>query len=360
MRLSVRILRFRRVPIRVHLSFVLLPAFLGWRMGTAADLRLAALQSLLLVLIFACVVLHEMGHAAVALHYDIPISEITLYPFGGVAQMERRPPSGSIERAIAAAGPAVNLVLAAIVLAATGGGALTLSGSSFHDVLSFLFWGNLVIAGFNLLPAFPLDGGRVARGALASRLGWVRATVWTASAGQALAVALMVAGVLHEPWLFLAGLLLFPGANSELRLALKLRALDRSRVEEVMLRNVELVGPDASLAALAASSREAPGSEYVVHDGTRALGFLPAARLWASVRQHPGHPGTAGEASSPMAAAIAGDASLSDALDLLEREQRDVAPVVDAQGHIVGVILRQAIQRAQSMNRAVARRDRSQ
>lgn len=359
MRFSVRIMRFRDIPVRIHLSFILLPAFLAWSMGTAANLRLAALESLLVVLIFGCVVLHEIGHAAVALHYDIPISEITLYPFGGVARMARRPPTGSIERKIAAAGPVVNLVLAGIALGVSGGRALSLAGGVFHDVLSFLFWGNLVIAGFNLLPAFPLDGGRVVRGALASKIGWVRATVWTASAGQALAVALMLAGILHEPWLFLAGLLLFPGANSELRLALNLRVLDRSRVEEVMLGNIELVGPDASLSALASVSREAPTSEYVVHDESGPLGFLPAARLWSAVRDPDGRSLTAGEVASPMARGVAPDASLSTALELLEHDQRDVAPVIDHDGRIVGVILRQAIERAQSMNRAVARRDRS-
>jgi Zn-dependent protease/CBS domain-containing protein len=286
----------------------------------------------------------------------IPISEITLYPYGGVAQLARRPPDGRTELQIAAAGPLVNLGLALLFVVVTAGGALRPGSSVALQFFAILVWANLLLAGFNLLPAFPLDGGRVLRGALAERLGWTRATVWAASAGQVTAVVLVVAGVVHDPWLFLGGLLLFPGANSELRLALGLRALANRRVEHVMLPRVQLVGRDATLVDLAALSRDSPITEFVVHDGSSAVGYLPAARLWTALRASPSAPGTADEAALGIGSPILASAPLDDALEQLDHDRCDAAPVVDDRGTIVGVITRSAVTRSRAIMRHMADR----
>jgi stage IV sporulation protein FB len=356
--LAVRLLRFKGIPVRIHATFGLLLAFLVWRAGTASDIRVAAFQSLLVVLLFLCVALHEVGHAAAALRHDIPITAITLYPFGGVAKLERRPQRGREEILIALAGPAVNLALAGLLVVATRGQIFGGRGGVLLEIAQWLFWGNLAVAGFNLLPAFPLDGGRVLRGALAARIGWSRATVWAASAGQALAVALMVAGVLRQPWLFLAGILIFPGANRELRMALRLRSLHRSSVHEVMVRDIQLVGPDARIDELALASRDAPTSEYLVHDGHQALGFLSAARLWREFGSQERRAETALEASIPLAPPVRADESLAVALESLTNAGREAATVLDDQGRVVGLILRSMIERAESLTRAIADRDR--
>jgi Zn-dependent protease/CBS domain-containing protein len=345
-RLSIPLATFRGIPIRLHLTFAFVLGFLLWRTGTAMDVAVALLQSTLVLLLFVCVALHELGHATVALANGIPISEITLYPYGGVARLAHRPPDGKTELRIAAAGPAVNLALALLLIVLTAGGVLHPGNSVALRFAAFLMWANLLIAGFNLLPAFPLDGGRVLRGALAGKIGWIRATVWAASAGQVVAVVLMVAGIVHDPWLFLGGMLLFPGANSELRLALGLRALANERIRQVMLPEVQLVGPDASLKDLAAISSESPITEFIVHDGTRAVGYLPAARLWAALHTSPPSPETAAEVALPIGMALSESAPLSDALEQLERDRCDAAPVVDDGGTIIGVITRSAVARA--------------
>jgi len=350
-RLSVPLVSFRGIPIRLHVTFAVLLVFLLWRTGTAVDLKVALLQSALVLLLFVCVALHELGHAVVALANGIPISEITLYPYGGVARLAHRPPDGRTELQIAAAGPMVNLMLAVLLIVLTAGGALHPGSSVTLHFIAFLMWINLLIAGFNLLPAFPLDGGRVLRGALAGRIGWIRATVWAASAGQVMAVVLMVVGIVHGPWLFLGGLLLFPGANSELRLALGLHALAKRRIQQVMLPEVQLVGPDASLKDLAAISREAPITEFVVHDGNIAVGYLPAARVWAALRASPPSLQTAGDAALPIGSPLSASAPLTDALEQLEHDKSDAAPVVDENGTIVGVITRSAVARARAITR---------
>lgn len=355
-RLSVPLATFRGVPIRLHLTFALLLGFLFWHTGTALGVRVALLQSALVLLLFLCVILHEIGHAAVALANGIPISEITLYPYGGVARLARRPADGSTEMKIAAAGPLVNLVVAVVLVGVTAGRAFHPGTSVILQTAAFLLWANIFLAGFNLLPAFPLDGGRVLRGALAEKLGWTRATVWAASAGQIVAVALMIAGVVHDPWLFLAGLVLLPGANSELRLALGLQSLARRRVDQVMLSEIQLVGPDATLDDLAALSSEAPITEFVVHDGELAVGYLPAARLWAALRTSPTPPKTALEAALPIGSAITASAPLTDALEQLDRDGCDAAPVVDDRGSIIGVMTRSAAVRAQAIIRHMEER----
>ena len=182
---------------------------------------------------FACVALHELGHAAVAVRNGVPISGITLYPFGGVARMAKRPPQGMVEVAIASAGPAVNIAIAAVLFLVAGGAVFATGGGLGARVLGMLFLANLILAGFNLLPAFPLDGGRILRGLLTIRMGWVRATVWAASVGQVAAVLLIVVGFMHDFWLVLAGLLILPAANAELRYALAVKQFANRRVGEL-------------------------------------------------------------------------------------------------------------------------------
>jgi stage IV sporulation protein FB len=334
--------------------------FLFWRTGTTIGIRTALLQTVLLLLFFGCVTLHEIGHAVVALRRGIPISEITLYPYGGVAQLERLPSGGWAELQIAAAGPAVNLVIAGLLAALAGGGILGQGDAIVRQLLTALIWGNLLIAGFNLLPAFPLDGGRVLRGALATRIGWTRATVWAASIGQIAAILLIFFGIFHQPIIALAGVLLLPGANSELRLALGLQSLARSRVDEVMLSRVELVGPDASLRALAQGERDAPVNEYFVHDGKRVVGFLSAARLWSAFRSGDPDLKTAAEAALPVAEPLSANTTIEDALVQMDREDRDAAPVLDQNGTVVGIVTRSLLKRALTLSRAVAERDGQQ
>jgi Zn-dependent protease len=192
-RWAPRIATIRGIPIRVHLSFGLVMLFLLWRTGSASGLRVAALEQVFIVAVFACVGLHELAHAVTALRHGLPISGITLYPFGGVARMGRRPPSGRLEVTIAAAGPIANLLIAAAILALTAGRVLAPGDSLALRMLGMLFWANLILAGFNLLPAFPLDGGRVFRGLLTTRMGWARATVWAASVGQVVGAVLIAA-----------------------------------------------------------------------------------------------------------------------------------------------------------------------
>jgi len=229
MRGAWQIGRFAGILVQVHWTFALL---IGWVVmihlrdgGGVSD----ALRGVALTLaVFTCVVLHEFGHALTARRYGIGTRDITLLPIGGVARLARMPEDPRQELLVAAAGPAVNVILAAGlagVLVLSGRYApvtdMTLVGARFLDQLLVI---NVVLVVFNLLPAFPMDGGRVLRALLALRWPYLQATRWAASAGQAIAVALGFAGVLlRSPFLVLIALFVFSGARAEAR-GVELRA----------------------------------------------------------------------------------------------------------------------------------------
>jgi CBS domain containing-hemolysin-like protein len=171
------------------------------------------------------------------------------------------------------------------------------------------------------------------------------------------ALLLIAAGLVHDWWLLLAGILLFPGANSELRLALSLRGLERSTVRELMLPSVQLVAPDVELKSLAQVSRDELSADFIVHDGHRVIGFLPAARLWSLLQTDSGRLQHVSQVALPLGAPVSDEAPLREALEGLDRDRCDAAPVVDGRGTIVGVITRSALTRARSLTRHLARRD---
>jgi Zn-dependent protease len=173
--------------------------------------------------VFGCVVLHELGHALMARQFRIGTHDITLYPIGGVASLTSIPSRPSQELAIALAGPAVNVAIAAALFAGaimTGVGGPTAIGSLIGgSFLISLAWVNVALVAFNLLPAFPMDGGRVLRAFLAMRIPYVRATTIAARVGQAIAVLLALVGLFSSVTLVLVALFVFLAAQAELTMA---------------------------------------------------------------------------------------------------------------------------------------------
>lgn len=190
--------------IQVHVTFLL---FLGWIFVASwtSGGPTEAWQSLaFMVLLFACVLAHEFGHIFMARRFGVASPSVTLLPIGGVAQLERIPEKPSEELLIAVAGPAVNVVIALVLIVL--GATLDLKSLASVDsakigMIDRLAAVNLFLVLFNMIPAFPMDGGRVLRAALASRLGYVRATEIAASIGQVVAFALGFLGLFGNPLL---------------------------------------------------------------------------------------------------------------------------------------------------------------
>ncbi len=206
MRMSWKLGRIAGIDVYLHSTFLLVlffPQVTAW-----------GLTGLLLVLAgFGCVLLHELGHALMARQYGIATEDITLYPIGGVARLSRMPRSPGAELLIALAGPAVNVAIVAGLIP------LVLLGldETFGGALFYLLLVNVLLAAFNLIPAFPMDGGRVLRALLSGWLGRVKATQIAAGIGRALALAFGVYSLIHlEPIMVFLAAFIYMAAGMEL------------------------------------------------------------------------------------------------------------------------------------------------
>jgi stage IV sporulation protein FB len=218
MRWSWKVATIAGIPIRIHATFFLLLAWLAWAARGGGPREVLGTVGFILAA-FACIVLHEFGHALMGRRFGVVTKDITLLPIGGVARLDRMPRRPPEEVAIALAGPAVNVAIAAVLLLFMH---LSPGVYDFGDPLLYqrsfvapLFLWNLLMAAFNLIPAFPMDGGRLLRALLAMRLDYVRATRIAAKVGQGIAVLFGILGVLWNPMLILIALFVFLGAGQE-------------------------------------------------------------------------------------------------------------------------------------------------
>ncbi|HNP71482.1 MAG TPA: site-2 protease family protein [Kouleothrix sp.] len=225
---SFRFARVAGIDIKIHITFFLILGLGAWQWGSRFGMAGVMFGILLMILLFVCVTLHELGHSVVAQRFGVPVREIVLLPLGGVALMTRNPSRPLHELLIAAAGPLVNVVIALVLFVATGmanplavlnGDGLVASQQpalSFGLLLGWLLAANVSLVLFNLIPAFPLDGGRMLRAVLAMVTSQQRATRIAASIGQLLAIGLGVYGFLSgNIVLMLVALFVFFGAGQE-------------------------------------------------------------------------------------------------------------------------------------------------
>lgn len=241
---SFKIARVRGIDIKIHATFFLILIFgaLQWAGSVPGNpIEGALFGVVLMILLFTCVTLHELGHSIVAQLFDIPVREIVLFPLGGVAFIAKSPEKPLHELLIAVAGPAVNVIIAAILFVVTGGigvdfmdvNALlaALREPSLTTMLIWLLFANIGLVVFNLIPAFPLDGGRILRAILAMGLGNAQATRIASIIGQISAVILGIIGIANGQLLLtLIALFIFFGAGQERGLAEARTVLNTLRV----------------------------------------------------------------------------------------------------------------------------------
>ncbi|WP_424931576.1 site-2 protease family protein [Amaricoccus macauensis] len=220
MKWSFKLGRFAGIDVNVHATFFLLLAWFGYFYWSATGTVAGTLNGIaLILLLFLCVLLHEYGHALAARRFGIRTKDITLLPIGGVAMLEKMPDDPKQEVIVALAGPAVNVAIAAFLflLIALGGqeGSLLQFDVDRGSLLPTLLTTNIILAIFNLLPAFPMDGGRVLRAVLAMRMDRVRATRHAATVGRALALLFGFLGLTGNPLLILIAIFVWVGAGAE-------------------------------------------------------------------------------------------------------------------------------------------------
>ena len=346
---SIRIGSLAGVDIFVHWTFLLLLGFfLLSGLATGQGLAAALAGVGFVMVLFGCVVLHELGHAMAARRYGVSTRDITLLPIGGLARLERMPEKPSEELVVALAGPAVNVVIAGVLAAILwpfGGVEGIVSGES---ILHSLLRVNLLLVAFNLLPAFPMDGGRVLRSLLAMRMEYVRATDIAARVGQVMAVlfALMGLLVLQNPFLVLVGVFVFFAAGAEAYQARR-RSVAQPQsqprpptgvgdtVGDFMVHGYRVVPPRQSLDAVADELLQTSQRGFPVVDEGRLVGMLRRRDVVAALSEDAGLRAR-DVMRTDIVTAEASD-NLRSALRTLVESQHDTLAVL-REGRLVGLL----------------------
>jgi len=333
--------------IRIHITFLL---FLAWIFGVeyiAGGPQAAWNGLLFIVLLFLCVLLHEFGHIFTARAFGVRTPDVILLPIGGVSRLERIPEKPSEEFLIAIAGPAVNVVIAVLLVLVVGANlstdhlaALESANVSMIDRLAVV---NLFLAVFNLLPAFPMDGGRVLRALLASRFGYVRATEIAATIGQWVAFALGFLGLFGNPILIFIAIFVYLAAASEAHLV-AIRAMSRGvPVTAAMLTQFATLTPDEHIDTAVETLLRTSQGEFPVVDGSgRPVGVLARNDLIRALKER-GAVAHVGDAMSDRIPTVGNRSCLEDAFRLLQEKSAPAVGVVDAAGRLVGLVTSETI-----------------
>jgi Zn-dependent protease/CBS domain-containing protein len=333
--------RIAGIPIRMHLTLAMLLAWIAmtYILG-GASIGMTALGLVLVATIFVVIVVHELGHALVARRFGIATRDIMLLPVGGIASLERMPDKPRQELAVAIVGPAINLAIAALLwlgIALAGGTTRLEEVTSIGGAIATqLMWINLGLALFNLLPAFPMDGGRALRAVLAWRLGNERATNIAAGLGRFFAVALGIFGLFYNPLLLLIAFVVWTGASQERALVQLKSAISGVPVSAAMLRRVDAVSPEQPLEDAAALLLRGGLNQVPVLDHGVPVGVITRSDV-ATALAHAGPDATVGSAPQHHIVTVSPADSLDAVLDRLRQDPDSVALVVD-DGLPVGVL----------------------
>ncbi len=329
--------------VRIHFTFFLLLAWIGFSNAQTGGVPGAIDGMVFVSLVFACVLLHEFGHALAARRYGIKTPDITLLPIGGIARLERMPEDPGREVIVALAGPAVNVVLALVFIVLLGGNFSITSVEGFlqtqESMLGRLAFVNIVLVVFNLIPAFPMDGGRVLRAVLSLQFGRIKATQYAAYAGQALALGFGVLALMGgSPILILIAVFIFFAANAESQQVRMSAATSGRRAYHAVITRFESLAPhntarDAGNMLLTTTQQEFP-----VLDAERTvLGFVTRAGLIKALREQ-GPDTSVIQFMEREVETISAHAALESAIDALRSSPARCVAVKDDDGRFVGYI----------------------
>ena len=341
MKWSTTIGRFAGIDVKVHATFLLLLVWVAvshWRAAQSVEAVLAGL--IFILALFLCVVLHEFGHALTARRYGVNPRDIILLPIGGVARLERIPDNPRQELWIALAGPAVNVAIAAVLsvwLQMTSTwqpvGELSVTGGSFVERLLVV---NIFLVVFNLIPAFPMDGGRVLRALLGMRLEYVKATQIAASVGQVLAFGLGFLGLFANPFLVFIAFFVWIGAAQEASMVQMKSALGGIPVRQLMITDFRALSPSDTLGHAVDLTLATSQKDFPVLDQGRVAGILTQQDLLKSLDK-----GAKGQSVDRAMQTTFETADISEMMEPVFRRLQECAchtlPVVQS-GRLVGLV----------------------
>lgn len=342
MKLSLYLGSYKNVKVFIHWTFSLL---LLWIIISNVRQGMPALDILWIIVfvlaLFACVVLHEFGHALAAQKYGIQTKDIVLYPIGGIARLEKLPEDPKQELWVAIAGPLVNIGIFIIL-----SGILSFKGFDIENlevikiepgtILLYLASANLILALFNLLPAFPMDGGRILRALLAIRLPRAKATQIAGGIGQFLAIFFIFFGLFNNPILVLIGIFIFLGAAAEVTHTQQESFLKGFKVKDALMMKFQIVGFDAPLSKAVEKLLNSQATHFVVVKDDVAVGTLSRNEIIKGLKD--GDENTLVEQVADFEPLrIETEDDLDDAWKKMLGQNRKVAIVIE-NGHFLGIL----------------------
>ena len=329
---SIQIARVFGIPIRLHLTFLLL---IGWLLSMAGSNRTMLWVTLGL---FGSVLLHELGHSVVAQRFGVEVLDITLFPIGGLARMATIPREPRQELLIAVAGPAVNFVLGPLLLLAhqaVGGRPI------LEDIVNpggapllKMAWLNVLLGVFNLVPAFPMDGGRILRALLAMRMSYVRATRISSSLGQLLAFGMGIIGLMSgNPLLVFVAFFVFIGAAEEGARVQTQAITEGVPVRDAMITRFFTLTRADTLGKATDLLLNSTQLDFPIVDGEKedVVGVLTRTRLIAALEQS-GRETYVSEAMEAAPPAVGPDTPLTEVLEQMAAQGQTMVPVRSTEG----------------------------
>ncbi len=340
MRWSFPVGRLFGIPIRIHYTFILLLLFIWYVESTMLGPRAGFQAVSFWVLIFLCVLLHEFGHSLVAKSYGLTIASILLLPIGGVSQIVELPREPAREVAITIAGPIVNFLLAGLLLIvgeiidpSLRFSTISLEGG---NLIVNLFWANALLGLFNIVPAYPMDGGRILRGMIAMRKDYSEATRLAADVGKLLAIGFIVIGFFYNWWLILIGIFVFSGASSEAEAAALSSSLSEIPVRNLMITDYRTISPNEPFTAVVEKSLHTFQNDFPVVSDGRFVGILTRSSVIEALH-HRMHESKVGDIARSSFPTIQPDEMAADALSRMRTSRVTVAPV-EKDGTLLGII----------------------
>ncbi len=349
---ALKIGNVKGIKIQIHWSFWIIVLWIMMAYYMQSHSVNAALMGGLFVLaIFGCVVLHELGHALTALRFGVKTKSITLLPIGGLANLEKIPEKPKQEFIIAVAGPLVNIAITFIlyfVLQATDMFPTQedlkqmLQNSQQFSAQMFLFnlmAANMILALFNFIPAFPMDGGRMLRALLAMKMDRVSATQVASSIGKTLAIVFIFLGFFYDFWLVFIGLFVYLGAGAEAVQEQNKAAFKGVKVKNAMMRKFPSFSESETLENVLKHLLKTQDKEFLVFDinFTNVVGVLTQTEILNGIQSY-GPETLVSEVMNRNFVVLNENEDLNDAYLKLLTSGLTVAPVVNDEGKVVGMI----------------------
>lgn len=351
---GLQIARIRGVPVRVHWTFWLLLGLVGFGIYSGSGSLKVALYAVgMFIGIFLFVLVHELAHVAAARRFGVATKEITLHPLGGISMMESVPEKPKQEAIVAVVGPLVNVVAAILLIpfVVHFHGAPSLLAPRLlnleNPTLALdLFWLNILMGAFNLLPAFPLDGGRVLRASMAIRMPYAKATRIAANLGRFFGIFLALAGIIYNFWFILIGIFVYFGASAEERMANTMTVFAAATVRQAMRTDFYTVRSDISTRELMDMRHQTGQLDVPVVDDGVFMGMVDRTRVQLEGEQAGVNVAALMDRDPPS---LAADEDLGTAFRRFASGKHKALPVLAASAaprHLIGVVTVEDMERA--------------